>query len=246
MTLSAAVQPDFAALLSDRLTGTICRVDCWQLACYLVRYDAAAFDTQWFGRDGMVCPPAIGKAVAKRQAEFYFGRRCAHAALAALGAAGVQVAVGSMREPLWPPGVIGSISHCRTLAAATVLPAGAGNGVGIDLEEIGNAQAVGAMAGLVVNDRELAYLRTLADAAEWHLLLTLVFSAKESFYKAVFGAVRRRFDFDAVELDCIDLQANTLYFTVRQPLCAQFQPGDRCAASYALIGDDHVLTAVTW
>jgi enterobactin synthetase component D len=242
MTTFDAVQPDFAPLLSGQSAGTICRVDCWRLACHLVRYDVAAFDPQWFRRDGIACPPQIGNAVRKRQAEYYFGRRCARAALAARGLGEAQVAVGGMREPVWPAGVTGSITHCRTMAAATVLPAGRCNGVGIDLEEIGSAQAVSAMAGLVVDDTELACLRKLA--ADWHLLLTLVFSAKESFYKAAFGMVGRLFDFDAVALTHVDLQAQTLAFTVRQPLCAQFQPGHRFDVRYTLIGTHHVMTAV--
>ena len=55
---------------------------------------------------------AVARAVPARRAEFAAGRRAAHRAMERLGVPAAPVAMGSDRAPVWPPGVIGSISHC--------------------------------------------------------------------------------------------------------------------------------------
>ena len=83
----------------------------------------AGFDDAMFAQAGVGRPASIMKAVVKRRAEFFYGRLRAQAPLAALGFNGVTVGTGAMREPLWPEGVIGSITHSGDLAAAIALPA---------------------------------------------------------------------------------------------------------------------------
>lgn len=65
----------------------------------------------------------IRTAVAKRQREFTAGRNCARAAMRALGWPEQQIGaigVGAHREPLLPPGLIGSITHSAHFCAAAV------------------------------------------------------------------------------------------------------------------------------
>ncbi|MEV4420566.1 hypothetical protein AB0L40_11415 [Patulibacter sp. NPDC049589] len=54
---------------------------------------------------------AVRHAVETRRREFVTGRACAHRALAALGVPVVPIMSGPNREPLWPEGVVGSITH---------------------------------------------------------------------------------------------------------------------------------------
>ena len=56
---------------------------------------------------------ALGDAVEKRRREFMTGRACAREALAGLGFPDSPVGSGTKGEPLWPPGVVGSITHCE-------------------------------------------------------------------------------------------------------------------------------------
>ena len=99
---------------------------------------------------------------------------------------------------------------------------------------------------MVLNRRELAFLRaqggTLGDAA----VFGLAFWAKESFYKAVYGVVQRFFDFSAIEIDALDLEQRTIGFTLTQTLCGDWRCGARVQAAFELLDGQHVLTGVLW
>src|SRR4051812_24879633 len=66
---------------------------------------------------------AIKAAVPSRRHEFVLGRWCARQALAELGVMARAIPVGHQRMPVWPAGVVGSITHCRGFVGAVVAPA---------------------------------------------------------------------------------------------------------------------------
>jgi enterobactin synthetase component D len=210
------------------------------LALFLVEFDALRFSDSAFADAGIDCPEPIARSVRKRRAEFFYGRLCAKAAMAAIGMPG-QVGVGAQREPRWPAATVGSISHSDTIAAAAVAPAGDCGGVGIDLAERIAPAGVEELIGIVVSKREHGYLCSLGAQQDIALCLTVVFSAKETFFKAVYNLVREYFDFDAIEVIEVDFGASLVLFEFRQTLCAAIQAGGRCAIPFALL-DQHVLT----
>ena len=61
--------------------------------------------------------PLVARAVDKRRREFAAGRACARRALEQLGLPASPILAGPRREPLWPPGVVGALTHCRGIAA---------------------------------------------------------------------------------------------------------------------------------
>src|SRR4051794_19903843 len=63
---------------------------------------------------------ALGTVVETRRHEFTIGRNCAHRALARLGFPPAPLLRGHYRQPLWPIGVVGSITHCSGYCAAVV------------------------------------------------------------------------------------------------------------------------------
>ena len=77
---------------------------------------------------------SLGRAVEKRRREFITGRACARAALAHLGFDPVAIATGSYGEPLWPAGIVGSITHCRGYRASAVANVDEHGAIGIDAE----------------------------------------------------------------------------------------------------------------
>src|ERR1700688_5221299 len=81
-------------------------------------------------------PQALRHATQKRQREFLAGRWCAKQALQCLGAGSTHVAMAGDRAPIWPDGVVGSITHTGGFVAAAVAWAADIAGVGIDSEEI--------------------------------------------------------------------------------------------------------------
>ena len=62
----------------------------------------------------------IGDMVEKRRLEFTHGRYCAHQAMQLLGMSVVAIPKGTDRAPVWPDGIIGSISHSGDTAAAVI------------------------------------------------------------------------------------------------------------------------------
>ena len=62
--------------------------------------------------------PIVKKAVEKRRREFSAGRTCARQALRELGCADAPIVHNQNGAPLWPPGIVGSITHSNTYAAA--------------------------------------------------------------------------------------------------------------------------------
>ena len=77
---------------------------------------------------------AIARAVPKRRREFATGRGCARAALNRLGEPPVPILRGPQGAPLWPAGVVGSITHCDGYRAAAVARTSDIATVGLDAE----------------------------------------------------------------------------------------------------------------
>jgi 4'-phosphopantetheinyl transferase EntD len=136
---------------------------------------------------------AIAGARCSRRREFLAGRACAHAALRVIGRDGQPVSRAATREPLWPDGVVGSISHAGTYAAAIVARGAEAWSVGLDIELL-DPPLDAALERMVLTPSELAGSRRLAKIA---------FAVKECVYKCLFPRTGWRLGFHdvAVEID---------------------------------------------
>jgi 4'-phosphopantetheinyl transferase EntD len=122
----------------------------------------------------------LARAAPRRLREFAAGRHCAREALAALGEPRAPLPRLADREPAWPPGIVGSITHSRDYCAAVVARRATCAGLGFDAEEWGRVRRD--LWRRIATPAELAWLRAQADAGErW---ASVLFSAKEAFYKA--------------------------------------------------------------
>lgn len=123
----------------------------------------------------------VAGAVAARRRELVTARRCAREALSLLGHPPVAIGAGAQREPLWPAGTTGSITHCPGYRAAAVARTTDVAAVGIDAEPAERLPP--GVAELVVVGPEPAHLADLRATADvpWDRVL---FSAKEAVYKA--------------------------------------------------------------
>lgn len=141
--------------------------------------------------------PYVARAVEKRQREFASGRACARMAMAKLGFPPCAIPSGPRREPLWPDGVVGSVTHTAGFCAAAVATRAAYAGLGIDAEPDGPLSE--AVSARVCHAEELGAARALElDAAT---LAHVVFSAKESVYKCQFPASGTYLGFHDVRLE---------------------------------------------
>ncbi|GAA3246147.1 4'-phosphopantetheinyl transferase [Dactylosporangium siamense] len=136
---------------------------------------------------------ALGNAVAKRRAEFMTARRCAREALGRLGIGPVAIPSGPRREPLWPDGIVGTITHCAGYRAAAIARAGQLTTIGIDAEP--HEPLPDGVLDSITLAEERRHLRQLAaqrPGVHWDRLL---FSIKESVFKAWYPLTGRWLDF---------------------------------------------------
>lgn len=156
----------------------------------------------------------IARAVAKRRDEFTTGRGCAREALARLGIAPVPIPRGPRGAPLWPSGIVGSITHCAGYRACAVARTADVASVGIDAEP--NEATPDGVLKTVSDDAERAHLAVLAAArpgVHWDRLL---FSAKESVYKTWFPLTGRWLGFEDASLR-VNLDRETFTARLRAP-----------------------------
>jgi 4'-phosphopantetheinyl transferase EntD len=137
----------------------------------------------------------VGRAVDSRLREFATGRACARRAMAELGLPVRGVARGDNREPVWPEDVVGSITHTKGYCGAALALKSAGVTLGIDCEPDGPLPR--GVLERVSTEAERAQLASLPDGVNWGRLL---FSAKESVYKALWPVVREWIGFSDAEI----------------------------------------------
>ena len=122
----------------------------------------------------------VADAVEKRRREFSYGRLCARRVLARCGIAGVPLLVGADRAPIWPTGIVGSITHTHGFCGVAVARQGHIQGLGLDAEPSEPLPAD--LWPLILVAGEIERLSRFPEA-EQGLLARLIFSAKESVYK---------------------------------------------------------------
>jgi 4'-phosphopantetheinyl transferase EntD len=140
----------------------------------------------------------VAAAVGARRREFATGRGCARAALAELGVPPAPVLRGERGEPRWPPGIVGSITHCAGYRGAVVARTRDVLTIGVDAEE-DEALPAGVL-DIVSLPGERDRLRGLAAAAPGTCWDRLLFSAKESVYKAWFPLTGRWLGFHDADI----------------------------------------------
>ena len=134
-------------------------------------------------------------AVASRMREFATARSCARQALCKFGLPPMPILSGANREPLWPRGIVGSITHCPGYRAAAISRQSEFMALGIDAEIHDRLPAD--VIEHVCKGPELAWLSTAPDGTHWDRVL---FSAKESIYKAWFPLTRKWLGFEDVSV----------------------------------------------
>jgi len=139
----------------------------------------------------------ISRSMPSRRAEFTTGRALARQALEALGHADWALLAGPGGEPLWPPGITGSLTHCDGYRGVAVVDASLVRAIGIDAEP--NEPLPRGVLSHVTTDDERRRLDTVsfpAGVAGDRLL----FSAKESAFKAFYAMTRSWVTFLDIEV----------------------------------------------
>lgn len=133
----------------------------------------------------------VEQSAEKRRIDFSTGRYCARQALEQLINIKPPILQGKGREPLWPDGVVGSISHSGKLTGAVVALKKEVTAMGFDIETIGDIKPD--MWNMIFHDTEQQLIQSkLAEADVW---ATLLFSVKEAFYKLQYPLTGQFVDF---------------------------------------------------
>lgn len=140
----------------------------------------------------------VQRAVEKRVREFAAGRVCARRALAELGVLAFAVKVGPGRQPLWPEGVVGSITHTAGYCAAAVALRQALRGLGLDSEIQGHVREE--LWPSICTAAETDWLRALAPAGQ-AVAAAAIFAAKEAFYKCQYPETREFLGFHDARIE---------------------------------------------
>jgi 4'-phosphopantetheinyl transferase EntD len=135
------------------------------------------------------------RALEQRRTTFALGRAAARDALAELGLPELVIGRGPAGEPLWPDGIVGAISHAGDTAIAVVGRNTDYAGLGVDVEELARGPSARA-ARLVCRPSEMEW----ADVESGTRRLTMLFSAKEAVFKAMFPIARVWLGFADAEL----------------------------------------------
>lgn len=145
---------------------------------------------------------AIEKAIPTRQREFAIGRTCARKALVHIGGQEAAIPKGPSREPIWPAGYVGAITHTRDLIGAAVSSASSCASLGIDVEIEGAVSEDLQRQIMTEPERQFAARHSDLD------LQTVFFSAKEAIYKTTFPVARQWLGFEDVTVE-VDMTGGT-------------------------------------
>ena len=144
---------------------------------------------------------AIRNAAPRRRDEFAAGRAAARGALATLAIAPVPIPRAADRRPLWPNGIIGSISHTDGIAAAIVGHNQPTAGVGLDIE--GDAPLKKELLKYILTRSEAAARKARPLVAS-SSRCKATFAAKEALFKAIYPITGQFFGFLDANVDLLE------------------------------------------
>ncbi|MEV8593961.1 4'-phosphopantetheinyl transferase superfamily protein [Streptomyces sp. NPDC052012] len=141
----------------------------------------------------------MAKVVDKRRREFTAVRSCARRAMEKLGVPAQPVLPGDRGAPGWPAGLMGSMTHCDGYCAAALVRAGDLASLGIDAE-VHAPLPEGVLSAVALPAETVRIGRLSAERPEVHWD-RLLFSAKESVYKAWFPLTGKWLDFTEADIE---------------------------------------------
>lgn len=213
------------------------------LPIYHCEFNTECYSDTFFNSLHIEFPNILKTAVVKRRAEFLAGRYCAMRCLQRLNFINTPIGIGNSRQPIWPDSVVGSISHCSHHAVAVTGKAEYFSGIGVDIEWQVNDRTFNNLANKILCKDEQNHL---GDSHEnQRFIFTLIFSVKESFFKAAYPLVGRYFDFDAISVVDIDWYKNKILLHINYSLNDLLRKGLLVTACFQSFSDGRVITLIT-
>jgi 4'-phosphopantetheinyl transferase EntD len=174
---------------------------------------------------------AVEQVRPARAREFGAGRAAAREAMALLGHPPRPVLQGEDRAPIWPKGLVGSITHTARDCMAVVSDAPEILALGLDMEAATPLES--ALWPEICTMPEMHWLASLGPSQRGHFA-KLIFSAKEAVYKAQYRISHQVLEFHDVELD-LDLGNNRFAATLKSDVTG-FKPGAVLQGRFVILG----------
>ena len=211
---------------------------------FSAKLDLSAFDVHATPvRLGIPIPNSLSAAVPKRQAEYIAGR---FAAFSALKLAGFNESIDLTKlpdgSPSWPKGYTGSITHTNDYVSAVVASVEHLRSLGRDTERILVEKTASEIEGHALRPEEV--LRQKNSQLTVGEYTGLIFSAKESLYKALSPIVQKYFGFQSAETIAITQHTNNtgrLTLRLTKPLNNEFQHGHEFEIQFEILDQIHTL-----
>lgn len=169
---------------------------------------------------------SVALAGQKRQRDFAAGRICSRLGLTALGLDGMPLLVGQDRVPSWPSEVVGSISHTDGYCVSVVALKRDFAAIGVDAERMGHLEP--SLWPTVMGEDELDWVSSLAEH-ERSNMATLIFSAKEAFYKCQYTITKTWLDFADL---IVEVSGITVDVSIREGTSAQHRGEFSCRGRF--------------
>ncbi|MPY23779.1 4'-phosphopantetheinyl transferase superfamily protein [Shewanella psychropiezotolerans] len=186
-------------------------------------YAASNYDERLFLQYNFKFPSELKGAVPKRCAEFLAGRLVARQALQQLTNEPHQVLSAYDRAPIWPSGIIGSITHTSTQAIAVTAYRRHHQIIGVDLENWIETEVAREISSEIIDSRESELITH--SKLEFNQGLTLLFSAKESLYKALYPKVKYFFGFECAQVNTVDIDTGQFFISLTCDLNNDYPKG---------------------
>lgn len=196
-------------------THFISQTDLWYhqflpIKLCICHYELPHFSPKLFEHYNVPKHQDILISVEKRQAEFLAGRIAARKILEQSSVSSINYNIGitQHRAPSWPKDKTGSISHTSNIAVAVIGDFHEICSLGIDIENNLDEKTSAQVAEQVHNTDEHKVL-TEQGLSNFRAT-TLIFSAKEALYKALYKYVNEYFGFECARVINADLIEGTL------------------------------------
>lgn len=180
----------------------------------------------------------IARAIQKRRKEFTAGRTCLRKALKRLGVPSAPILQSKMRSPKVPRGYTATISHSGEFCAAAAMKKGEYESIGIDIEEYSLLEPNIEKWILVPSEQNM--IKRLPNYSHVHWA-KIIFSAKESFYKAYFQITEEYLDYLEAEF-AIEPESKSISCRLLKPPPVSDLEGRTFQGRYK-IADGHIFTA---
>ena len=160
-------------------------------------------------------PDTLNKASLSRRQEYLAGRVCAHKCAETLGMELLNLPSLPSRAPSWPENLVGSITHTKRLAIAALGFRSQFKSVGIDAEELIDPAKIAELSSVIASDTEMKVIWA-SPQNEWSQRFTILFSAKESLFKALNPLCHSFIDFKDAEMKEICLKSNSFILSLKR------------------------------